>query len=158
MAKVKTKVKFDITSALDSFMDKKTAQALGETVDTAVQDLLSKGLSPVRGERRLEKYKNEDRYPGNLKPKRPVNLYLSGEMRSWLKHKQKDRLTVTYGFLEGTPRDVLARADRHQHGSPSTAARPMIPETGQEWAVSIVRAIKEVVSTRLQAIIKKSNR
>ncbi len=157
MSKVKTTTKFDITAALDQFMDQKTTDDIGLKVNEAVQDLLSKGISPVRGERRFEGYKNPDSYPGGKKPKRPVNLYLTGEMRNWLRYRKKDEKTIEYGFLEGTPQDILARANKHQDGDPNTAARPMLPTQSEQWAVSIIRLLKDLYSARLKDIIKKSN-
>ncbi len=195
----KSGAKFDIIAISAQFMDSDTVRKIGEAVNTQVQDLLSKGISPVRGERRLEKYsesyqkwildqknsrvnehvsaskarakRGEKKAAGKVarsaalalekmhgKSVRPVNLSLTGEMRTWLRYQKKDAMTVEYGFLKGTPKDVAVRAEVHNGGTPTTAARPMIPGEGEEWAVSIVRALKEVYSARLDAIIKKSNR
>ncbi len=158
MSKVKVSVKFDMIEALDGLLDAKTVDALGSAFHEKVQGMLDQGISPVRGQRRLERYKNPESYPGNKKPKRPVNLSLSGQMRSHMDYKQKDAQTIEYGFLSGTPNEILELAGYHQDGTPNMAARPLVPTKAEEWAVSIVRTLKEIYSLRLDSIIKKSNR
>lgn len=156
MAKTRTKVHFSITTLMQNFMTDAVAREIGEAVHEEVRSLISKGQSPVRGERRFSQYKNRKSYPAALKPAVPVNLQLSGEMLNSLNFQRRGDV-VDYGFLASTPADVMTRARAHQEGTDKMAARPMVPEAGQEWAVSVVRKLKDVYSRRLQAIIKKSN-
>jgi len=156
MAKTRTKVYFSISTLIQSFTTDAVAREIGESVREEARSLISRGQSPVRGERRFAQYKNRETYPGKLKPAVPVNLELSGDMLNSLAFQRRGD-TVDFGFLAGTPRDVMARAQAHQEGTDKMAARPMIPAAGQEWAVSIVRKLKDVYSRRLQDIIKKSN-
>ena len=63
---------------LKSPITKEDASEIGKQVITEMKDQISKGISPILGQGRFPAYKNPDKYPGKRKPKRPVNLKLSG--------------------------------------------------------------------------------
>lgn len=158
MAKVKVTSKFQILELIDKFVDGTTANALGKTVAEEALENISQGLSPVRGYGRFEAYKDRKKYPGDLKPARPVNLWLSGAMLKayWYRlGRQKDSIEV--GMVRGSASDI-EKAQHHQDGTEHMAQRKIVPGEGEEWSVSIMRAIREVYSKRLSDLIRQSNK
>jgi hypothetical protein len=158
MSSATTKSKFEFQ--IDDFMTDAVAEELGTAVHEEVRDLVSTGVSPVRGFGRFAPYKNTEKYPGKRKPGRPVNLELTGEMLDALRFRRKGENSLEYGWLPGTDPDVLIRARAHQegHSDGDFPARPVLPQDGEQFAVSVERRVKDVYSRRLQAMLKKSNR
>jgi hypothetical protein len=154
-----SKVKTDFSNArgIGVKLNQKGVQLrVAEVVTTFSQRLIASGQSPIRGDGRFTKYKNEAKYPGKRKPRRPVNLNLTGEMlrylRAWI-----DGNKLYFGFrATGTPEDVLVRAKAHQEGTADMAARPMVPTDGREFAVSIQKAVNDIYVSSLRAIIRAS--
>lgn len=97
----------------------------------AILDLISKGISPVKGERRFMPYSESylaaieaDRYPN--KSKRPVNLKLTGKMLDSLYIKASGD-SVEIGFTD-------EKADFHntQGAGKKKAIRRLLPTNGGE--------------------------
>jgi hypothetical protein len=172
MAKVKTTVRLDIKAALQEFLDKNTAEELGDTVVSEAKRLIAAGISPVKGYGRFEPYSaqrgpREDRkrkYPNSIqwkypgKSQRPVNLELEGDLMDHYDHRHKNETTVDVGIIGGSEKlNVIAKA--HNEGVPAKniPMRPFIPKDGEEFAISIMRSLKALYTRRLSAIIRKSN-
>ena len=157
MAKVKTRSKFDIIARLDEIFSPDTVDKLGRLVVRESKDMISKGISPVRGHGRFERYKNKDNYPGDLKPARPVNLKLTGDMLSGYSYKRKNKTTMETGMVNGSQKSKEI-AGYHQSGTKNMAQRRMTPGLGEEFAVTIMRKIRDVFSASLARTIKKANK
>jgi hypothetical protein len=101
-------------------------------------------------------------YPYSVKKKypdkqvRPVNLYLSGEMLNELSWREGSGESVEVGMVAGGKNAKLM--GYHQDGNKNMEARPVIPRTGEEFVVRIMRLIKDIYSRRLAAIINASNK
>lgn len=157
MAKVKVTTRFQILELLNRFIDGPTANAIGRTVVEEAKEMISQGQSPVRGHGRFERYKDRNKYPGDLKPHRPVNLKLTGEMLAGLTFKRKDANTIEVGYLRASQKRKEI-AGYHMSGTDNMAMRRTIPQEGEEWAVSIMRALRDLYGKRLETLIKRSNK
>ena len=157
MAKVKTTARFQILELIDKFVDGATANAIGEAVVTEAKRMVSEGQSPVRGHGRFERYKNRQKYPGDLKPHRPVNLKLTGEMLAGLTFRQKSATSIEVGFIKASA-DRKKVAEFHTSGTEHMAMRRVIPQKDEEWAVSIMRRLRDLYGKRLETLIKRANR
>ena len=124
--------------------------ALGDIVVSDMKDLISKGVSPIKGAGRFERYKNSDKYPGDRKPARPVNLFLTGEFIDSLRYKSKK---ITEGLevkvFYGTRLSNL-KEQGHREGANRQPKRPTIPNDSEEIAVSIERKILAYIKDLLK--------
>lgn len=118
--------------------------------------MIASGQSPVAGYGRFEQYKDRVKYPGDLKPARPVNLKLNGDMLDNYDYDVQGDGTVRVGMVGG---DTKAReiATYHNDGTPNMAQRKIVPGRGETWATSIMRAISDAYSKRLAKLIRQSN-
>lgn len=155
--KSKVTVKFQILELIDKFIDDTTVNAIGNVIVDEAKRLISEGQSPVRGEGRFAAYKDRKKYPGKLKPARPVNLYLSGDMLKGFSFRKKDENSIEVGMVDGTKRDKDI-AGYHNEGTENMARRAMVPQKSEEWTITIMRAIREEFGKRLETLIKKSNK
>lgn len=157
MAKVKTTAKFKIIEFVDKFIDGATANSIGRAVVDGMKEAIAEGQSPVRGNKRFARYKDRYSYPGKLKPHRPVNLNLTGEMVAGLGHRMKDKSTIEVGMTKGSA-DRKKIAGYHNTGTENMAARPFIPQDGEEFSQRIMNTIRDAYSKRLATLIKKANK
>ena len=157
MAKVKVTAKFDILDNIEKLLDPGTADEVGETIVEGAKEMIADGISPVRGHGRFESYKDKDKYPGNQKPPKPVNLNLSGDMLKAFTFERTNPQTVKVGII-GASDEIETRAKAHNSGTDDMAMRRFIPQAGEEWAVSIMRKLREVYRKRLDFLIKQSNK
>jgi hypothetical protein len=96
------------------------------------------------------------KYPD--KKVRPVNLELSGEMLDALTFRVlPSKNAIEVGIIGGSA-DVKERAKAHHDGTKDMARRRFIPGEGEEFAVSIMRAIRELYGKRLAYLIGRSNK
>jgi hypothetical protein len=159
MSKVTVKSRFAITSLIGPEFNAAFHKELGDAIVSEIQNDLDKGNSPVRGERRLEQYKDTKKYPGGRKPNRPVNLSLTGEMRRYIRSEVvSGRAAVRVGLLNA-PQDVQARAIAHLKGTPHMAQRKFLPwEEGDQLTVRIQRRLISIYQERLARLIAKGNK
>ncbi len=157
MAKIKVTTRFQILELIDGFVNNTTANAIGKTVVDEAKQNISEGLSPVRGYGRFERYKDRTRYPGKLKPARPVNLELSGDMLKGYDYRITTDDTIEVGMVGGSAFDK-EKAQYHNDGTPNMAQRKLVPGDGEEWSVSIMRSIRDLYGKRLEEIIRQSNK
>jgi hypothetical protein len=158
MSKVKTTVKWEILEVLDRFIDGATANAIGKAIVDETRAMIDSGLSPVRGYGRFERYKDRKKYPGKQKDARPVNLYLSGEMLDkGYGFRRKGNESIEIGMVKGSEKRKKI-AGYHNEGTDDMAMRRFIPQEGEEYAVRVMRVIRDQFSQRLQKLISRSNK
>jgi len=149
-------VRLDVMKMFPNILDKRTAKQLTVAMRDGSIDALKKGLSPVKSKGRLQRYKNPARYPGNRKPRKPVNLKLTGALWKslWFKFIRNNKFI--YGTLRG---NVDAYADVHNEGLHTSPRRPYIPSRkGEKFIVTIQNEMRKIVSKRIDVLIKKSSR
>jgi hypothetical protein len=130
----------------------KTKRAVGEQIIEDMKDSISKGISPVKGERRFVAYKDPKSYPGDLKDKRPVNLYLSGDMLAALKFYPHAGAAIGIG-IKG-PMGKIAKYNND--GTKHVPRRHFMPtEKGEEFSVTITRRIRDLYSSIISDILKR---
>lgn len=159
MSRVKVKSRFDVIGLLAPEFGRGFQSELGQAIVTEMKNDISKGNSPVRTERRYARYKDPEKYPGERKPNRPVNLKLSGEMEKALTFRLvSGRAAVEVGYM-GASQDVQARAIAHNTGTPHMAQRKTIPwEEGDQLTVRINRKLVGLYKERLAKLIAKGNK
>lgn len=161
MAKVKVRtVGQTITEKLSASRSQIEAykKALGNAVVSDMKDFIARGQSPVSDQGRFVAYKDKDKYPGNKKPSRPVNLFLSGDMLSDLKYQSKEGTSIEVGIITSSA-ETFAKAATHQSGLNGVPQRKFIPDgEGDEFSVKIQRTIKDVQEVFVSDLIKKLNR
>jgi len=171
----KVKVKFSSDLSPDKILDDATAKLVGETVKDMMLNLISKGISPVRGEGKFKAYaeqrlNDKTKYPKSVKKKfpgkktRPVNLSLSGELLKkfgwWISKGARGLGKTTWiGFKNPSKRtkDLLETHNEGRHKD--VPKRQILPDFSQneELAVSINRKIVEIYRKRVESIINKAN-
>ena len=158
--KVKTPRTADIVNKIRGAVDDAFAYEVHrEVVEKEIKPLIAAGVSPVdsRDGRRFKGYKDPNKYPGNRKEKRPVSLWLTGEMLSWYQAWKVSGLRLRIGIHTAAPEDVKTRAEANNVGVPkkNIVARRFIPLRGEIFRVSIMRKLKELYSKRIKAILTK---
>lgn len=121
----------------------RTLKRIGEEVVAEIKRTVAKGISPISG-KRFPAYKNPARYPGDRKPKRPVNLYLTGQMLGALAFRIKNGAIDIY--LRGAKAN--AKEQGHRDGANGQPKRPIIPQ-GDE---TLTRGIQ----ARVRAILRET--
>lgn len=131
------------------------ADNLGKSVVLTMKDLISKGISPILGNGRFPAYKNPDRYPGNRKPKSPVNLYLKGDFLNSLGSRVVDRpggfsAEISYSS------DQDIKETGHREGANGQPKRPTIPRTsdGERFSQTIQQAYLKIIFDAVSRITK----
>jgi hypothetical protein len=145
----------------DKTIDKATGRVIGRALRKATIKSLSKGQSPVRGQKRLEKYKDPKKYPGKKKPKRPVNLKLSGAFYNSLSFIVKKGV-LSFGLLRANAK-VKLYMEVHNTDMPigkrgPKTRRAWLPLDGEEYQVKIMRDLRLIISRRIDILIKKANK
>jgi predicted AlkP superfamily phosphohydrolase/phosphomutase len=132
--------------------EKKVKEKIAELIISQVKEHIARGVSPVRGQRRFERYKNPDKYPGDRKTKRPVNLEMTGEMLNALDWQDSEGTTVTIGFFDP---EQSEKAKYHNDGTANMAKRQILPtKKNEEFNVSITRLIRDLYARIISDIIK----
>lgn len=163
MATVKVTTKFQILDFIDRFVDGTTGNAIGSAVVKECRKMIAEGQSPVRGHKRFGKYKDRKKYPGKRKAARPVNLYMTGEMLDkgfgfrFKKGGQRSGGTIEVGMIKGSE-ERKEIAGYHHDGTPNMVQRRFVPGSGEHFAVSVMRVIRDLYGKRLTQIIAMSNK
>jgi hypothetical protein len=125
-----------ITEKLKGRRAKKFADEFGKMLVKEMKTRIAAGTSPITG-KRFPAYKNPPRYPGTRKPKRPVNLYLTGEMLRALTFRIKEigeQIVVTIFLKTKKARD---KERGHREGAGGQPKRPIIPQGDEVLTRSI---------------------
>ncbi len=177
MAKVKVTVKFDIINELKLFFNPDVTRKVGKTTIKEMKKMITRGVSPIKGRGRFPAYaiqrgtlreKRQGIPPGSGYPdgidgknRRPINLTLSGDMLDALSFKEINNKSIDVGFLRGTSQDILDRAKTHQKGDSTRniPQRRFIPAAeGEDFKITIRRAINKIFENRLSKLIQRSNK
>lgn len=167
--KIKSNLRTQIANKLRNTVDSKFISDVNAEVVGEAKRMIASGSSPVKtstGERRFAKYKNEKNYPGQkdrrLKPSRPVNLFLSGEMLSFYKAMKVNGVRLSIGILPFAPKKVKDRAVANNEGTTNKttgevaiAARRFVPLAGESFTTSVMRKLKNVYAQRIKALLSK---
>lgn len=97
--------------------------------------------------------KHEDRHGKKV---RPINLYLTGEMLDAFDFKITGD-TIEVGMVGGSS-FAKDKAGWHNEGTENMPQRKLVPGKGEEWATTIMRAIRDVYGKRLVDLIRQSNK
>jgi hypothetical protein len=131
----------------ERFQDELNSGNAGYELIRLLQDIISKGISPVEGEGRFEKYSESYRTAikrGDFINKKvsPVNMYLTGDMMGSLQFKKSaGKLYVEFGDK---------KAAYHQFGKGNLPKRKLLP-TGlfdrfnKRITDLLVRALKQAL-------------
>lgn len=171
------KVKVSLESAKrPNWFGSKSGKRIGVATIDAMKNSISQGLSPVRGEGRFERYKNQgnkDKYPGNVRDKypskkqRPVNLYLNGWYLSHLTYwinKTKNYIGIGFsgktGVKQPPPKKVRQYFETHNEGMhPDVPQRKHLPnDIGDTFTVSVEREYKREFERIVKSAINKMNK
>jgi hypothetical protein len=158
----KAKVHFDKLRALNakfkglkSPIDQQTAKQVGIEVIAAMKDLIAKGTSPIAGNGKFPAYKNPKRYPGDLKPKTPVNLELTGKFLKALRAKvyqSRSGFGTEIGYLESQEH----KEQGHREGTNGQPKRPSIPsKRGESFHDSIVKIFANIYKKKIREVSSK---
>lgn len=146
-----------VLKACDEFktelVDKPTAGVIGAQVTNKMLDLIAKGTSPIKGNGRFPGYKDPKKYPGDLKAKRPVNLWLSGDFLSsltFITEPAKYGYATTI-FYKG---EEDKKESGHRVGVHGQPKRPTIPVKGEEFVVVIQRIVSKIFKERINQLLK----
>ena len=158
--KVKTPRAADIAAKVKKTVDEAFAYEVHrKVVNDEIKQLIASGTSPVdsREGRRFKGYKNPESYPGKRKEKRPVSLWLTGEMLNWYQAWKVNGLRLRIGIHTNAPEDVKIRAVANNEGVPekNISARRFIPMRGETYRISIIRKLKELYAKKIKSILSK---
>lgn len=154
VGQVEVKLSEDFMNKLKDLNKVLVTKAFAAEVGTMVVEesrhAIRAGLSPVQGVGRFEGYKDPAKYPGELKPARPVNLALTGEMLSHLNYREEGGKLLYGIFDDEVSQKVMAMVDTHNRGTHDhVPQRQFIPAKGEAFIVSIQLKIKELYRKRI---------
>jgi len=140
-------------------IDRRTADSIGTVVLREMKSMILKGLSPIQGRGRFEKYKNPKKYPGKRKRPRPVNLKLTGEFLKSLTADEKSSQTGWNTEISfGNNQLSKDKEDGHRNRAGGQPSRPIIPEGNETFAVRIKRKYIKLYKERIRKLLKKRPR
>lgn len=146
----------------DEFNNKEWADKVQNVIDLSILKRMNSGLSPVKGHRNYAKYKDKDKYPGDLKPSNKPNLYLTGKLYGAYKAKPRSTpMEVSIGIHPDETEEIkiIAKANnigtQNSKGEVAIAARRFVPLKGESYATQIVLEIRKLFATVLGNAIKR---
>lgn len=151
MARVK--VRLDGTKRLidqlPASVNRKISKVAAETILQEMQSRIARGYSPIEGKGRFPKYKNPKKYPGDRKPKSPVNLYLSGKFLNQLRAQVSPvQGKILIGFWSDYGKKLESG---HREGVNKQPKRPIIPADGERFT----RPIRELILKLYQKAVRE---
>ncbi len=137
------------------FVDASLIRAVNtDVVEAVIKPMISSGISPVRGHNRFAPYKNPDKYPGEKKNKRPVNLEMTGEMMRNFGASSSKNKSIAIGILPNVDKGIRDRARGNNYGTENgLSARRFFPGEGETWKVSVLLALREVFAERMKRLL-----
>lgn len=123
---------------------------IGYELIRTIQDIIRKGISPVEGEGRFEKYSDSYRsaikkgYLGAQKRPSPVSMFLSGEMLGSLRIVERAKKL----FIQFDDK----KAFWHQYGKGNLPVRKLLPT---RFSDRFNKRINQLVVTALKNSVKK---
>lgn len=161
------KLKLD-TSFLEKILDQTTANDVGSFVKEQVIEMCARGVSPVMGEGKFQKYKDVSKYPGKKKSKSPVTLILSGKMLETISWKIAGVGKLLFGIPDAAKQEKYITSSGKQGGSVWDVAlahnfgidpqprRAFIPrmDKGETYNQTIMRRVIDKFNKRIQNLLK----
>jgi hypothetical protein len=159
--KIKSNISAEVISRLRKTVDEKFIADVNNEVVTEVKRLVSAGVSPVQTAeaRRFIGYKNPKKYPAKKKAKRPVNLFLTGEMLREYVAEKVSGVRFSMGISKRASKDVKDRAEGNNIGTVDESgkvlvpARRFVPVYGEMYVVSVMRKLKNVYARRIKELL-----
>jgi nucleoid DNA-binding protein len=137
---------------LKSPIRKKDAEEVGKGVIAAMKDAILSGSSPIDGKGKFPPYKDPKKYPGELKPKTPVNLTLTGKFLRSLGFKTYQSSSGGYGTEIGYSQREEVKERGHREGANKQPKRPTIPsKQGEKFSAKIQKVIADIYKARLKS-------
>ena len=157
MIKAKITIQKDklIAKVKSQLVNKGVIDDLNKEVVTEIKRFMAAGTSPVKGKRRFVAYKDKDKYPGDKKAARPVNLYLKGDLYSQIVAAKRSMLSFYLGISDLASEKIKTYAKANNLGENNIPERRFVPIKGEEYNISIMRKIKDIIARRIAEIIKK---
>lgn len=156
---IKTKITIQreklVAKVKNNLVNRDVVDQLNKEVVTEVKRFMAAGTSPVRNKRRFVGYKDKDKYPGERKAARPVNLFLSGDLYGALTAAKTSMMSFYIGVSSLASNKIKTYAKANNLGENGIPERRFVPIKGEEYNVSIVRKIKDIIARRIAEIIKK---
>ena len=152
LAKIRSKIE-----GLKKPINKETAESLGLQVVLQMKKLIKSGISPIKGNGRFPRYKNPDSYPGDRKPKSPVNLELTGQMLDALTPSTKPSKSGHASVISYEGIEANKKESGHRAGVNGQPKRPTIPidRQGESFAATIERIVIGIFKARIKQITGK---
>lgn len=108
----------------ENFSNRQWADLTQKIVDTSIKRLIDKGLSPVQSQRMYQKYKNPEKYPGDLKSPNKPNLRLSGSMLSNYQAKATgEQMAISLGIHQDVNEEDRIKAKANNEGTETSASK-----------------------------------
>jgi hypothetical protein len=151
----KLKVMRQTLEELKKPVTKQVATNVGNAILQAMKETIAKGYSPIRGYGKFPAYKNPSKYPGNRKPKSPVNLELKGDFLDALEFtlvQVRSGFATKIGYA-GSKENKKERG--HREGANDQPKRPTIPINGETFSEKITNAFMEIYRERVRQIMRK---
>ena len=121
-----------------------------------IKPLIASGTSPVRNHGRFPAYSNSDKYPADKKPKRPVNLSLSGDMlREYGAQQGNGGASLFVGIVDSASESIKNRAIGNNYGTSGAPARRIVPAPGEQFKVSVIQALREVFARAIERRLRR---
>lgn len=169
---INVKMKFDFKDLMrfkkklikDFVDDALVKEVQKEVVDGTIKKFMNRGISPVKGFGRFGEYVNPANYPGKkgkrLKPSRPVNLNLTGEMQDQMESRKVSSTEISVGIHDDASEFVKTKAvannlGTERNGVGAIPRRRFIPQMGEQWSTSVVRAVTNAFTNRLKKLLSK---
>lgn len=162
--KIKSNIKAEVINRLKKTVDEDFIRSMNTDVVGEIKRMINGGVSPVQnfeGQRRFKKYKDQDKYPGKKKAKRPVNLFLSGAMLSWYRAVKISGIRISFGIPSNAPSEIKDRAEANNVGTTNSegavaiASRRFVPLPGENFNISVLRKLKNLYALRIKVLISK---
>lgn len=161
---VKTKNKIDqkrLAVALEKDLKRKVdlknlkkshLEEIGKDYIAEIKARIARGISPLYGNR-FPAYKNPKRYPGKRKPKRPVNLKLTGDFLKSLIVKvttgSRPILTITFNKPKSFDKER-----GHREGANTQPKRPIIPNNRETFSRGLLIEFDKILNKVLNKVLK----
>lgn len=138
---------------------KQDTQKMGREVVLEMKRLIAKGESPITGPgipSKFPAYKNPNRYPGNRKPHRPVNLKLTGAFLKALGFRSFQISRRWFASVGFDSRKEQRKELGHREGANGQPKRPIIPNPsqGEKFKRKVQNKILEVARMSVRRVVR----
>ena len=137
------------------------AKALGDSIVTEMKDLISKGISPIKGKGRFPAYKNpKTGYPSTVRKQHPdkrntpVNLRLTGKMLADLKSLVIRRGKLNLPEIGYRSQKEILKEKGHREGANTQPQRPTIPIGNEVFA----QRVQDIILRHIRSAIARISR